>query len=110
MNVLSHNQHLILVEVRAKWSGGSHLMDLIVNKLEEQFQTQLRVVRLDFETYRELLIHFGVEGAPAILFIKIFSWPLCIPFESTKISFSAPDSFTYNLDLKMGSPSESLCP
>ena len=70
MNVLSHNQHLILVEVRAKWSGGSHLMDLIVNKLEEQFQTQLRVVRLDFETYRELLIHFGVEGAPAILFIN----------------------------------------
>lgn len=70
MTGLSHNQQLTLVEVRAKWSGGSHLMDLIVNKLEEQFQTQLRVVRLDFETHRELLIHFGVESAPAILFIN----------------------------------------
>lgn len=60
---------LTLVEVRANWSGGSHLMDLIVNRVEKQFDSQIRVVRIDFETHKEILFQFGVEGAPAILLI-----------------------------------------
>jgi thioredoxin-like negative regulator of GroEL len=45
-------------------------MDFIVNRVEEQFDTQLRVLRIDFETHREFLYQFGVESAPAILLMK----------------------------------------
>lgn len=58
-----------LVEVQAKWSGGSHLMDLIINKVEEDFQNQITVIRTDFESHKELLNQFGVDSAPALLFI-----------------------------------------
>ncbi|MDX1700090.1 MAG: thioredoxin family protein [Melioribacteraceae bacterium] len=64
------NQTLALVEVRADWSGCSHLMDLMVNKIEEQFNGQIKVVRINFDTNQRLLGEFGVENAPAILFIK----------------------------------------
>jgi len=64
------NNKPAMVEVRAEWSGGSHLMDLIINKIEDEFQNQLRVVRIDFETHKELLSQFGVDSAPAVLFIS----------------------------------------
>ncbi|MCW8810519.1 MAG: thioredoxin family protein [Ignavibacteriaceae bacterium] len=60
----------ILVEVRAEWSGGSHLMDLIINKIEEEFRHQIKVVRIDFEVHKELLSQFGIENAPALLLIS----------------------------------------
>lgn len=61
---------LTMVEVRAEWSGGTHLMDLIIKKIEREFQEQIRVERIDFETSKKLLSQFGVESAPAILFIS----------------------------------------
>ncbi len=61
---------LTMVEVRAEWSGGTHLMDLIIKKIEREFQEQIQVERIDFETSRKLLSQFGVESAPAILFIS----------------------------------------
>jgi thioredoxin-like negative regulator of GroEL len=70
MTKISNNQKLTLIEVRANWSGGSHLMDLIVNRIEEQFREQIRVLRIDFEIHKEFLLQFGVENAPAVLFIS----------------------------------------
>ncbi|MFC2103185.1 thioredoxin family protein [Bacteroidota bacterium] len=66
----STNHKPALVEVQAKWSGESHLMELIINKIEEEFQNQVEVIRIDFEANRELLILFGIECAPAVLFIS----------------------------------------
>jgi thioredoxin 1 len=70
MAEISNNQKLTLVEVRANWSGGSHLMDLIVNRIEKQFDSKIRVVKIDFETHREFLFQFGVESAPAIFLLR----------------------------------------
>ena len=61
---------LALVEVQAKWSGGSHLMHLIINKVEEEFQNQINVLRIDFENHKDLLNQFGVDSAPALVFIS----------------------------------------
>ncbi len=58
-----------LIEVRAEWSGGSHLMDLIVNKIEQEYHQEINIVRIDFEAHKELLNHLGIDGAPAFLFI-----------------------------------------
>lgn len=70
LDVISTKNKPSLVEVRANWSGDSHIMDLIINKIEEEFQKQIKVIRIDFEINKELLIQFGVESAPAILLIR----------------------------------------
>ena len=70
MAEILNNQKLTLVEVRANWSGGSHLMDLIVNRVKEEFNDRIRVVRLDFEIYKKLLNQFGVDSAPTVLLIN----------------------------------------
>jgi len=67
---ISNNSKPTLVEVRAEWSGGSHLMDLIVNKIGEEFRKEVRIVRIDFEVHKELLNQFGVVSAPALLLIS----------------------------------------
>ncbi|MEJ2615665.1 MAG: thioredoxin family protein [Ignavibacteriaceae bacterium] len=59
-----------LVEVRSNWSGGSHLMDLITNKIELEYSTVLNIVRIDFDAHKELFNCIGIERAPAFLFIK----------------------------------------
>jgi len=45
-------------------------MDLIVNKIEEEFQEQIKVIRIDLEVHKELLSQFGIENAPAFLLIS----------------------------------------
>jgi len=67
---ISTNCKPALVVVQACWSGGSHLMDLIVNKIEEEFQEQIKVLRIDLDVHKELLSQFGIESVPAILLIS----------------------------------------
>lgn len=59
-----------LVEVSSKWNGGSHLMDLIVNKIEEEYREKLNIIRIDLETHIELFSHLGISKAPAFLIIN----------------------------------------
>ena len=70
LNGISTNSKPSLVEVRAEWSGGSHLMDLIVNKIEEEYKEHIKVIRIDLEVHKELLSQFGIESAPAFLLIS----------------------------------------
>lgn len=69
-NEISINCKPTLVEVQAKWSGGSHLMDLIITKIEEEFHKQINVIRIDLEIHREFLSQFGIESAPALLILS----------------------------------------
>jgi len=67
---ISINCKPAIVLVKAEWSGGSHIMDLILNKIEEKFQNQINVIRIDLETHKELLRSFGIESVPALLLIS----------------------------------------
>ena len=59
-----------LVEIRSNWSGGSHLMDLITGNIELEYNSVLNIVRIDFDTHKELFNYIGIERAPAFLFIS----------------------------------------
>ena len=59
-----------LVEVSSKWSGVSHLMDLITGKIELEYNQVINVVRIDFEEHKELCNCIGIERAPAFLMIN----------------------------------------
>jgi thioredoxin-like negative regulator of GroEL len=56
-----------LVEIRSKWSGGSHLMDLIINKIEREYREEINIVRIEFEEHKELCSYLRIERAPAFL-------------------------------------------
>ena len=59
-----------LVEINSKWNGGSHLMDIIINKIEQEYREEINIVRIDFETHKELFDYLGINRAPAFLFIN----------------------------------------
>lgn len=59
-----------LIEVQAEWSGESHLMDFILEDIEELFSEKINVQRVDFEDHKEFLNQLGIKCPPAFLFIK----------------------------------------
>lgn len=59
-----------LIEVQAEWSGESHLMDFILEEIEEQFIEKIKVKRIDFDDHKEWLNQLGIKSPPAFLFIK----------------------------------------
>ena len=67
-NEISNYKKPTLIAVLAEWSGGSHLMDLIVKKIEEEYHKEINIIRIDFELHKELLNRWGIDGAPAFLF------------------------------------------
>ena len=69
-NEISNGKLPTLVEVSSKWSGVSHLMDLITGKIELEYNKVLNVVRIDFEEHKELFNYIGIEKAPAFLIIN----------------------------------------
>lgn len=69
-NEISVNCKPAIVLVKAEWSGGSHIMNLIINKIEEEFQNQIKVIRMDFDIHKELLVQFGIDSVPAFLLIS----------------------------------------
>ena len=67
---ISINCKPAIVLVKAEWSGASHIMDMILNKIEAEFRQKISIIRIDFEIHKELLYSFGVENVPAILLIN----------------------------------------
>lgn len=59
-----------LIEVQAEWSGESHLMDFILEEIEEQFLEKINVIRIDFDDHKEWLNQLGIKRPPAFLLIK----------------------------------------
>ena len=70
LNEIPVNCKPAIVLVEAKWSGGSHIMNLILNKVEEKFKNQINVIRINLEIHKELLHSFGIESVPAMLLIS----------------------------------------
>jgi thioredoxin-like negative regulator of GroEL len=59
-----------LVEIRSKWSGGSHLMDLIIYKIEQEYCDEINIVRIELESNKELFDCLEIDRAPALLLIN----------------------------------------
>lgn len=58
-----------LIAVLTECNGGSYLMDLIVVRIEKEYSKKINIVRIDFETHKELLNRWGITGAPAFLIV-----------------------------------------
>jgi len=67
---ISINCKPAVVLVKAEWSGASHIMDMILNKIEEEFRNKIKIIRIDLDNHKDLLYSFGIESVPALLLIN----------------------------------------
>lgn len=67
---ISINCKPAVVLVKAEWSGESHIMDMILNKIEEEFRNKIKIIRIDLDNHKDLLYSFGIESVPALLLIN----------------------------------------
>ena len=61
---------LALVEFKAEWSGGSHMLDPIIRKLALTYNNYLSFFRIDADTNEDVVDAFGVDCYPTLLFIS----------------------------------------
>jgi len=60
----------VLVEVRADWSGASHIIAPVVHKLQREYKHRITFVRLDFDHLSVMLARYGVRLVPSLLLFK----------------------------------------
>lgn len=61
---------LMLLEVRANWCGGSHIIAPVIKKIEEEFNGMIKIVRINYDSHREFLRQHNVNSVPVILIVK----------------------------------------
>jgi len=67
---LLKNNKLMLLEVRANWCGGSHIIAPVIKKIEEDFNSMIKIVRINYDSHREFLCQHNVSSIPVILLVK----------------------------------------
>jgi thioredoxin-like negative regulator of GroEL len=67
--LLSSNKPLLL-EVRAECCDHSIFIETIIRKIENEFDNNIRIARIDYKTYKNLLPGTDVENFPTVLLIK----------------------------------------
>jgi len=67
--LLSSNKPLLL-EVRAECCNHSIFIETIIRKIENEFDNSIRIARIDYQTYKNLLPGTDVENFPTVLLIK----------------------------------------
>jgi thioredoxin-like negative regulator of GroEL len=60
----------IVLEVRTEYCVNSKLTDVIIQKIEKEYNEDIRIARIDIETHRELLPRIKLNGCPSILLMK----------------------------------------
>jgi len=58
---------LALVEFKAEWSGGSHIVEPVMKKLAIAYRKQLCFFRVDAERNRDIIEDFGIDRYPTLL-------------------------------------------
>ena len=69
MELLKNNK-LMLLEVRANWCGSSHIIAPVIKKIEEDFNSMIKIVRINYDSYRDFLLQHNVNSIPVILIVK----------------------------------------
>jgi len=68
--LLSSSDLPLLVVFYSPWDGPSHLMDSVLEQVNNQMQQQLRMVKIDSEQYSDLASQYQVHALPTLLLFK----------------------------------------
>lgn len=61
------DHRLALVEFKAEWSGGSHILEPIMEKLVVAYRKRLGFFRVDAERNQDITEYFGIHQYPTLL-------------------------------------------
>ena len=60
----------ILLEVRSEYCIHSNIIDKIFQKVENEYNNNISIARIDYETYQELFPDLVLESFPTVLLLK----------------------------------------
>ncbi|MFC2103183.1 thioredoxin family protein [Bacteroidota bacterium] len=60
----------VMLEVRSGCCGNSYLADMIFRKIENDFNNNIRIARIDYESHKDLLMGIEIESFPIVLLMK----------------------------------------
>lgn len=64
------NPEPVLVEFGADWCGASHMLAPILMQLREEFDGQIKIVRLDIDACPRVAEEYGFQEVPTLAFFK----------------------------------------
>ena len=59
-----------MVDFCASWCGPCHMVAPIVEEIAGEYDSRVRVVKLDVDANQDTAMRFGVRSIPSILFFK----------------------------------------
>jgi len=69
-NMVLDDAGLILVEIKADWSGTCHIMAPILEKLAHYYREQMKFGVLDVDASERVAREFGLDKLPILLFFR----------------------------------------
>ena len=65
-----NSNEALLIEIGAEWSGGSHLIAPILDKIEVEFNDRIKILKVEYDAHKEFLSEIGIECIPSIILVK----------------------------------------
>lgn len=60
----------VLVEFGAEWSGACEMLAPVFEQLQEEFNGQIMLGRLDVDAYARIAAAYGIQNLPTLLFFR----------------------------------------
>ena len=70
LDALLAKESLVVVDCMASWCGSCKLVTPLIDKLAEAYCDRAHVMKIDFDTNRQIHKRFGLKGMPAVMIFK----------------------------------------
>lgn len=68
--LLASSDRPLLVVFYASWCGPSHLMDSVLKQVSDRLDGQIKIVKINHESYPNLATQYHVHALPALVLFK----------------------------------------
>lgn len=69
-DALLSEQTVVVVDFTATWCGPCRLVSPLIDKLAQEYQDHVKVVKVDVDQNKPLFKRFGLRSIPAVLIFK----------------------------------------
>ncbi|MEL6605626.1 MAG: thioredoxin family protein [Cyanobacteria bacterium J06614_10] len=70
LDSLIEKEALLVVDCIASWCGPCKLVTPLIDRLAEEYGERVSVVKLDFDSNKQVSKRFGLKGMPSVMFFK----------------------------------------
>jgi thioredoxin 1 len=60
----------VFVEINAFWSGSCHIMEPVIQRMANRFESNIKMCKVDIDTNEKLAREYGISELPILLFFK----------------------------------------